>query len=152
LQLDAISLHHRQLLRQLDLQRDAMPEQLAPHANLLGRCITLTFARTPRFRYLRLRPAQARVASWERARPSPVRKFATAAGPTLSPFKFASLAELTGEMVRNSNAEALIRQTLLDSAGMALDAALFSNAGLSRYYASPPYRPGCLGPFRVVES
>jgi hypothetical protein len=30
LQLDAIRLHHRQLLRQLDLQRDVMPEQLAP--------------------------------------------------------------------------------------------------------------------------
>jgi hypothetical protein len=46
----------------------------------------------------------------------------------LEPFKIATLTGLTGEMVRHSNAEALVRQVLLESVGPGLDAALFSTA------------------------
>jgi hypothetical protein len=47
---------------------------------------------------------------------------------SLAPFKMATIVTLTGEMLRNSNAEAIVRQVLLDNTGPSLDGALFSNA------------------------
>lgn len=52
----------------------------------------------------------------------------TSAGVTLHPFKLATITSLTGEMIRNSNAEALVRDALLASVGPSLDAAVFSAA------------------------
>jgi hypothetical protein len=49
-------------------------------------------------------------------------------GPTMQPFKLASISALTMEMLQNENAEAFVRQALIDSTAPALDAALFSNA------------------------
>jgi hypothetical protein len=60
--------------------------------------------------------------------PIPVRQL-VAAGTVLQPYKLASIAALTEEMARSSNAEALIGDALMRSAGLALDQVLFdSNA------------------------
>jgi hypothetical protein len=58
--------------------------------------------------------------------PIPVRQFSDT-GQTLLPHKLASIAVLTREMVESSNAEAIIGDTLVRSAGLALDAVLFGN-------------------------
>jgi hypothetical protein len=59
-------------------------------------------------------------------KPIPVVQSTTSAGPSLTPFKLAVIATLTGEMMRNTNAETLVRQVLVESTGPALDSALFS--------------------------
>ena len=51
----------------------------------------------------------------------------TGAGPSLEPYKLATIVLLTREMIDGSNAEAIVRQALLDSTAPALDASLFSN-------------------------
>jgi hypothetical protein len=58
----------------------------------------------------------------------PVRQFTAEAGVTLHPFKLGTTTSLTGEMLRNNNAEAVVKQALRDSVGPSLDAVLFSNA------------------------
>jgi hypothetical protein len=58
--------------------------------------------------------------------PIPVRQLAASA-VTLLPYKLASLAVLTREMMEGSNAERLIGDALLRSAGLALDLALFGS-------------------------
>jgi hypothetical protein len=56
----------------------------------------------------------------------------TSAGATLTPHKLAVLTSLTSEMMRNTNAENLVRQVLIESTGPAIDRVLFStNAGAS---------------------
>jgi len=63
--------------------------------------------------------------------PIPVRQLVDAAQPLL-PHKVASIAVLTEEMINSSNAEALITDTLVKSAGLAIDAAFFdANASSS---------------------
>jgi Phage capsid family len=52
----------------------------------------------------------------------------TSGAITLHPFKLATIVELTGEMMRNSNSEAVVRQVLADNVGPSLDAAMFSTA------------------------
>jgi hypothetical protein len=52
-------------------------------------------------------------------------------GPTLQPHKLASLSALTEEMLRNLNAEAFVRQAMIDSTAPALDAGLFSTTAAS---------------------
>lgn len=47
-------------------------------------------------------------------------------GAMIEPHKVAALLSLSGELIRGSNAEAVMRQLLLESAAAALDAALFS--------------------------
>lgn len=67
--------------------------------------------------------------------PIPVKQLAASA-VQLQPHKLAAIAVLTEEMVMSSNAEELIGDTLVRSAGAALDVALFdSNAGTT---ARPP--------------
>jgi hypothetical protein len=64
--------------------------------------------------------------------PIPAPLETTSAGPTLTPFKIAALASLTNEMLRGSNAEDMVRAVLVESAGPALDKAMFSaNAATS---------------------
>jgi hypothetical protein len=62
--------------------------------------------------------------------PIPVRQF-SATDVFLNPYKIASIAVLTREMIESSNAEALIGDTLVKSAGLALDAQLFGSSGVS---------------------
>jgi hypothetical protein len=59
--------------------------------------------------------------------PIPVRQLANGA-QALQPYKVASIAVLTMEMLESSNAEALITDTLVKSAGLAIDAAFFDDS------------------------
>jgi hypothetical protein len=59
--------------------------------------------------------------------PIPVQQAATSPGPTLLPHKLAVITSLTGEMMRSSNAEALVRIVLAESTGPAIDRVLFSS-------------------------
>jgi hypothetical protein len=59
--------------------------------------------------------------------PIPVRQLA-ATGAQLLPYKLASIAVLTREMVESSNAERLISDALIYSSGLALDAVFFGSA------------------------
>ena len=58
--------------------------------------------------------------------PIPVRQLSAAAA-TLLPYKLASIAVLSREMVESSNAEKLISDALIGSAGLALDQVFFGN-------------------------
>jgi hypothetical protein len=60
--------------------------------------------------------------------PIPVVQSVTSGGPTLLPHKLAVITSLTGEMIRNTNAETLVRQVLIESTGPAVDKVLFSTA------------------------
>jgi hypothetical protein len=60
--------------------------------------------------------------------PIPVVQSVTSAGPTLVPHKLAVITSLTGEMIRNTNAETLVRQVLIEATGPAVDKVLFSTA------------------------
>jgi len=59
--------------------------------------------------------------------PIPVRQLASAA-VLVQPYKVASIAVLSREMVESSNAEALIGDTLVKSAALAIDAVFFGSA------------------------
>jgi len=59
--------------------------------------------------------------------PIPVRQL-TAAPAQLSPYKLATIAVLTREMVESGNAEALISEALVRACGLALDAVFFGSA------------------------
>jgi hypothetical protein len=61
-------------------------------------------------------------------KPIPVVMGASSTGVVLEPHKLATIIALSGEMMRNSNAEAIVRQILLGDVGPSLDAAMFSNA------------------------
>ena len=71
--------------------------------------------------------------------PIPVVQAPTAPGPTLSPFKLATITTLSGELLRSSNAEVLVRQALAESVGPALDSILLSAAA-----ATPDHPAGLL--------
>jgi capsid protein len=71
--------------------------------------------------------------------PIPVKTAPTSAGPTLAPHKLATICVLTGEIIRSSNAETMVRQVLIESVGPALDAILFSTAA-----ADATHPPGLL--------
>jgi hypothetical protein len=67
--------------------------------------------------------------------PIPAVTAPTNTGATLVPHKLATITSLTGEMLRNSNAESLVRQVLLESVGPAVDKVLFGTAAAG---AAPP--------------
>src|SRR5262249_33962546 len=50
------------------------------------------------------------------------------AAVTLAPRKLAVISVFTREMTESSNVEAVVRQTLTEASGLAIDAAMFSNA------------------------
>src|SRR5262249_32729786 len=58
--------------------------------------------------------------------PIPVVQAPTSAGATLTPHKVAAIAVLTSEMMRSVNAEALVKQALIEATGPAIDKVLFS--------------------------
>ena len=51
----------------------------------------------------------------------------TSAAINLEPYKMAVITSLSGEMLRGSNSEPIVRQVLLVNVGPALDAAMFSD-------------------------
>jgi Phage capsid family len=59
--------------------------------------------------------------------PIPLVQAPTSAGATLTPHKLAVIVSLTREMMQSSNAEAMVRQVLIEAAGPAIDKALFSS-------------------------
>src|SRR5262249_41974367 len=59
--------------------------------------------------------------------PIPVRSQAITAGAVLEPRKLACISVMTSEIAMSSNVEAVVRALLSESAGLALDAAIFSN-------------------------
>jgi hypothetical protein len=61
--------------------------------------------------------------------PIPVKQFVSS-GPTLSPYKLATIVTLSAELIEQSNAEALVRAALTESVALGLDRVLFSNAGV----------------------
>ena len=58
----------------------------------------------------------------------PVRTTPTTPGPTLSAHKLGVIVVLTGEVLRSSNAETLVRAVLIESCGPSVDKILFSTA------------------------
>lgn len=62
--------------------------------------------------------------------PIPVRQF-SATNAFLNPYKIATIVAMTREMVESSNIEALVKDTLIKSAGLTLDSVLFSANGVS---------------------
>jgi hypothetical protein len=111
----------------------AFLESLVPMsagADLLNRGIGLNFAGAASIRVPGIAiPTTDFVAE---GAPIPAPLESTSAGPTLSPFKIAALASLTNEMMRSPNAEEMVRAVLIESAGPALDKAMFSaNAATS---------------------
>lgn len=60
--------------------------------------------------------------------PIPARSQQILAGPTLLPQKLACLVTMTREMSEASNIDAVVRRLLIEAAGIALDAALFSTS------------------------
>jgi hypothetical protein len=58
--------------------------------------------------------------------PIPVVTAPTSAGATLTPHKIAAIAVLTAEMLRSPNAEALVKQALIEATGPAIDKVLLS--------------------------
>jgi hypothetical protein len=62
--------------------------------------------------------------------PAPVAQGVVEPLVTMTPFKLAAIIVITAEMLRSSNAEAILLDGMMRSAGMALDKALFdSNPG-----------------------
>lgn len=57
--------------------------------------------------------------------PIPVKQFVSS-GPTLSPYKLATIVTLSAELLDQSNAEALVRAALTESVALGLDRVLFS--------------------------
>jgi len=85
------------------------------------------------------------------AKAIPVVQFATTPGVSLQPRKLALISTLTKEMVESSNAEAIIRAVLTESAAVGLDVALFStnpgtgDAPPGLLYGIPPSTPSTGG-------
>jgi hypothetical protein len=97
-------------------------------ADVLGRGLQLRFDGAGSIALPMIAQGQANFVGQGKA--IPVVSFTTTAGARLAPNKLALIATLTREMVESSNAEAIVRATLTESAARGLDAALFSaNAG-----------------------
>ncbi len=102
-------------------------------AQLLDQAIALSFNGTAKITLPTITPGSA---SWvAEGQPIGVSQMPTGAGPSLEPYKLASIVVLSREMLESSNAEAIVRQALVDSTAPALDIALFSNvAGVAGLY------------------
>lgn len=110
----------------LHFLRNLIP--LSAGAALLDLCIGLQFDGAAEIRLPQLNPGSI-VASWiSEGSAIPSRAGQTSGGPTLTPFKLAVLVSLSGEMVRFTAAEELIKIVLNESVGPSIDAALFGAA------------------------
>jgi hypothetical protein len=99
---------------------------LSAGAALLGRGISLTFGNEAAIALPTMGSGEADFVG--EGKPIPVKRFDTSVPALLEPYKLAALATLTGEMLRSTNAEAMIRTALSEAAAAGLDKALFSNA------------------------
>jgi Phage capsid family len=94
-------------------------------AQLLEQCVALSFGTSAS---IHLPVISAGSASFvAEGQPIRVGKLPTGPGPSMEPCKFATIVELTREMLNSSNSETIMRQALVDAAAASLDAALFSN-------------------------
>jgi Phage capsid family len=98
-------------------------------ADLLGRGIRLNFAGAASITVPNIAIPNASFVG--EGAPIPVKQGTTTPGPTLSPHKLASICVLTGELMRSSNAETMVKQVLIESAGPTVDLALFSTNAAS---------------------
>jgi hypothetical protein len=100
-------------------------------ADLLNRAIGLNFAGAASISFPAISPAIV-IDFVGESQPYPVRQGVTSAGPTLTAHKLGVVVALTNEMMRNSNAETIVRNTLVEACGPGLDKVLFSaNAAAS---------------------
>jgi hypothetical protein len=95
-------------------------------ADLLRRGIALSFDGAALINVPGISPPSATFVG--EGQPISVQQAATSPGPQLAPHKLTAIATLSGEMVRGSNAEQLVKQVLVESVGPALDAVLLSDA------------------------
>jgi hypothetical protein len=96
---------------------------ISASAALLARAINLTFDGAAAISFPGIVPPVAGFIA--EGQPFPVAQGTTYAGVRLDPAKIGVLVALTGEMVRNTNAEALISRAVLDASGASLDRFLF---------------------------
>jgi len=96
-------------------------------ADVLERCLVLNWDGAGSLTVPNLVAAAANGGFVQEGSPIPVRQLSST-GPTINPFKVASIAVLSREMIESSNAEAYIGDTLIKSAALAIDAAFFDNA------------------------
>jgi hypothetical protein len=95
-------------------------------AQLLDQAIQVSFNGTATITFPTILPGSA---TWvAEGQPIRVARMPTGPGPSMENYKLATIVLLTSEMVNGSNAEAIMRQALIDSTASTLDAALFSNA------------------------
>jgi hypothetical protein len=110
---------------------------LSAGAALLGRGISLTFGNEAAIALPAMASGEADFVA--EGKPIPVKRFDTSVPALLEPYKLAALATLTSEVLRGTNAEAMVRTALSEAAAAGLDKALFSNAA-----AVPDERPAGL--------
>ena len=102
-------------------------ESLAPAsagAALLGQGLQLTFGTNVAISVPSFLANAANVGWVDEAAPIPVRQLNVLGGPILEPTKLGVITALTNEMISGSNAEAMVRDALTQSAALALDTAL----------------------------
>ncbi len=120
------SLANAQALRHVAVQFLASLTPISAAAAVIARSLQLAFDHAVQLSIPALTLPHA---AWVgEGAPIPVVQGTASAGPTIDGYKLATIVPLTGEMIRNSNAEAFVRQALLENIGPSLDAALFSAA------------------------
>jgi hypothetical protein len=93
-------------------------------AALLGQGLQLTFGSNVAISVPSFLANAANVGWIDEASPIPVRQLNVLGGPILEPTKLAVIAALTNEMISGSNAEAMVRDALTQSAALKLDESL----------------------------
>jgi hypothetical protein len=111
---------------------------LSVAGELLKRGITLSFDGVAQIKVPGITVSAAYAGFTGEGKPIPVHQMTVSAGAILTPSKFGTIVTLTGEMIRSSNAEQLVRAILIDAVAASLDTALFSNV------AADSTRPGGL--------
>ena len=107
---------------------DALTAQSAGAA-LLAQGLQLSFENTPSISLPKLGPPSASNVGWvQELQPIPVRQLNAVGGQIITPRKLAVMTVLSREMLEGSNAEALVRDTLTQSATMSLDEALLDSS------------------------
>lgn len=97
---------------------------------MLGQGLQLTFGSNVAISVPSFVAAAGNVGWVDEAAPIPVRQLNVLGGPMLTPDKLGVITALTSEMLTGSNAEAMVRDALTQSAALALDTALLdANAG-----------------------
>jgi hypothetical protein len=113
-------------LAQLALHFTTSLQPVSAAAQVFGRSLSVSFGQAAQ---VSVPGITLPLAAWlAEAGPIPVQQGTTTTGAVLNPYKLAMILTLTGELYRSSNAEAVFRQTLVESAGATLDSVFFSSA------------------------